>query len=184
MGPIDAIFSLLLREGGRRYGEESVSQLAHALQAATLAEAAGAPPALITAALLHDLGHLLGLGDEGMAGRGIDQRHEHVAADHLARAFAPDVTEPIRLHVDAKRYLCAVDPGYFGTLSPASVTSLGVQGGPFTTAAAEAFARRPEAITATRVRRWDEAAKDPAARTPGLDHFRAALAACRRLHPA
>lgn len=169
---IDAIISLLSTEGARRYGEEAVSQLAHALQCATLAERTGAADGLVVAALLHDIGHLIDGGDAGLARRGIDARHEHSGADYLARWFGLDVTEPVRLHVEAKRYLCRVEADYFDRLSPASVHSLEVQGGIHTPEQADAFAAAPYGQEAARLRQWDEAAKDPAAQTPGLEHFR------------
>ena len=110
--------------------------------------------------------------------QGVDRRHENVAADYLAAWFPPDVTEPIRLHVAAKRYLCAVDGGYFDTLSPASVRSLELQGGVFDGAAAMAFSAQPYAADAASLRRWDDLAKDPDVAPPGLEHYRAIVAQC------
>ena len=117
--------NLLLVEAGRhRYGGEPVSQLEHALQCAYLAQAEGAPDTLITASLLHDLGHLIhDLGDDPAA-QGIDDKHEVRALHTLRRVFGDAVLEPIRLHVDAKRYLCAVDERYHDGLSAASKLSL------------------------------------------------------------
>jgi gamma-butyrobetaine dioxygenase len=178
--PVDAIIAILRDRGGRRYGGERVSQLQHALQAAALAEADGADTPLVAAALLHDVGHLLGDGDEGAAARGIDARHEHVGADWLKQWFGDEVTMPVRLHVDAKRFLCADEPGHFATLSPASVRSLEVQGGPMNADEAARFRSGAHAAAAIRLRRWDEAAKDPQRPTPSLEHFRRHLGACRR----
>ena len=107
--------------------------------------------------------------------RGTDDRHSEQGANWLAQWFGPEVTEPVRLHVDAKRYLCAAEPGYLDQLSPASVYTLGVQGGPMTGAELAAFEARPHAAGACRVRRWDDAAKDPAAEHPPLRHFVALL---------
>ena len=107
-----------------------MSQAEHALQAAELAEREGAPDALVVAALLHDVGHLLDGQDEDLADRGVDGRHEEAGCAWLAAHFGPEVIEPIRLHVAAKRYLCAVDPAYLDGLSPASRLSLSLQGGP------------------------------------------------------
>src|SRR5229473_2670347 len=121
MSPINDIFGRFDRHGADAYGGERVRQLEHALQCATLAESEGAEPRLITAALLHDIGHLIhDLGDSPAA-RGIDDRHELRGREWLARWFGEAVTEPVRLHVNAKRYLTATDPGYFATLSPGSV---------------------------------------------------------------
>lgn len=169
---IDDIMTLLREAGAHRYGDERVSQLAHALQCARRAENEGAPASLVVAALLHDLGHLVGKGDEGAAARGVDRKHEAVAAGYLRGAFAKSVTEPIRLHVAAKQYLCHADAGYLAHLSPASVTSLQVQGGIFDAEAAAAFIARPYAADAVRLRRWDDDAKDPDAATPDLAYYR------------
>jgi phosphonate degradation associated HDIG domain protein len=174
----DEIVPLFEAFGPERYGGEAVNQLAHALQAATIAEAAGANAALIGAALLHDIGHLVDGGDEGMADRGLDWRHEDRGAEWLAAWFPPAVTEPIRLHVTAKRCLCALDAGYWDHLSRASKVSMAVQGGPMTREAAEAFMALPFAEDAIALRRWDDLAKDPEGRTPPLDHFVAILQDC------
>ena len=172
MTPIERIFERFERHGGNDYGSERVRQLEHALQCATLAEADGAAPALITASLLHDIGHLIhDLGNEPAA-RGIDDLHEVLGQAWLARWFDADVTEPVRLHVPAKRYLTATDPSYFATLSAGSVRSLELQGGPFSHDAAAEFIGQPYAVEAVRLRRWDEGAKVPGKATPDLLHFR------------
>lgn len=178
MTPVDEICALYEGQGGRLYGGERVTQLAHALQCAASAEAEDAPPALIAAALLHDIGHLIhGLGPKP-ADRGVDDRHQVGGAEWLRRWFGAAVTEPIRLHVDAKRYLCAVEPGYFEMLSPASIWSLELQGGRFDAGGAELFIRAPHAAEAVRLRRWDEAAKVPELPTPDLRHYGRYLEAC------
>lgn len=177
MNPIDEIFELLERRGGADYGGERLSQLEHALQCAALAEAAGADAALISAALLHDIGHLVHDLGRAPAARGIDDRHEMRGREWLSARFGQAVTEPVRLHVDAKRYLTATDPGYFATLSPGSVRSLELQGGPFSADLAAGFIRLPYAPEAVRLRRWDEDAKVPGKPTPGLKHFRRYLEA-------
>jgi [1-hydroxy-2-(trimethylamino)ethyl]phosphonate dioxygenase len=177
MSPIDRIFERFDRHGGDDYGSDRVRQLEHALQCAALAEAEGAAPSLIAAALLHDIGHLIhDLGDSPAA-RGIDDRHEILGREWLARWFGTAVTEPVRLHVDAKRYLTGTDPDYFATLSPGSVRSLELQGGPFSAAGAADFIAMPHAADAARLRRWDEAAKVPGKATPDLAHFRRYLEA-------
>ncbi len=180
---MDEILGLMLRQGARQYDDEPISQLAHALQCAAWAERAGAPPPLVVAALLHDYGHLVA-ADEAAARHGIDAQHERIGAAALARWFGDDVVAPIRLHVDAKRYLCVAEAGYAAALSPASVRSLALQGGPFTAAGAAEFLARPFAPDAVALRRWDELAKDPDAETPGLDHYRPLLAACASPHPS
>jgi len=154
-----------------RYGLSAVNQLQHALQAATMAEANGEPAALIIAALLHDVGHMVHDLGHDPASDGIDDRHEELGAVWLAERFGPAVVEPVRLHVPAKRYLCAVEPDYFARLSPDSVRSLTLQGGPMTAEEVAAFRANPHHDTAVRLRRLDEAAKDPAAVTPPFAHF-------------
>jgi len=168
---MDELCALLLQAGAHRYGEECVSQLEHALQCAYLAEQEGASSALIIACLLHDIGHLVDGGDAGTTRRGIDARHEERGATFLNRWFGQAVTEPVRLHVAAKRYLCATEATYFAMLSPASVRSLGLQGGTFSAALAKAFMQQPYAREAVALRHWDERAKEPVAYTPELSHF-------------
>jgi gamma-butyrobetaine dioxygenase len=174
--PVTLIARLFASEGAAEYFGEPVTQAAHMLQAGQLAERDGADDALIAAALLHDVGHFTSAvsGQELM--EGTDNRHSHSGADWLGRWFGPQVTEPVRLHVAAKRYLCAVDPGYVRLLSPASVYTLGVQGGPMRGAELAEFAASRYAEAACRLRRWDDAAKDPDVTPPPFDHFRALLA--------
>lgn len=172
---IDRIFETFRRRGGQMYGER-VTQMEHALQAAFAAEQDGAGEALIAAALLHDYGHLIqDLPDA--AERDLDALHQEVGATFLEPFFVAGVTEPARLHVAAKRYLCAVDPAYFHSLSPASVRSLQLQGGPFNHAEVKAFEASPYFIDAVRLRRYDEMGKVPGARTPDLEHYRPCLRA-------
>ena len=163
----------------RRYGLSAIIQLQHALQAAALAEADDAPPATVLASLLHDVGHMIHRLGEDPASRGIDDVHEELGAAWLAERFGPDVSEPVRLHVAAKRYLCAVEPDYFSKLSPDSVRSLGLQGGPMSADEVAAFRRHPQWQEAVRLRRYDEAAKDPKATTPDFDHFLRHVEACK-----
>ncbi|GHJ43088.1 hypothetical protein Cs7R123_04300 [Catellatospora sp. TT07R-123] len=174
--PLDQLADLFAGPGAADYLGEAVSQAAHMLQTASLAEAAGAPDALVAAALLHDVGHFVGEVGGGDLMAGVDNRHSHTGADWLAAWFPEPVTEPIRLHVAAKRYLCAVEPGYREQLSAASEYTLTVQGGPMTAAETAAFEARPGAADAVAVRRWDDAAKDPAAAVPEFGHFRPILA--------
>jgi len=162
---------MIERRGSALYGGEAVTQLQHALQCAQLAETEGAPPALIAAALLHDIGHLLEDGFDEAAQHDEDRRHEDLGNAFLGRWFGPDVTEPVRLHVAAKRYLCAVEPGYLDGLSPASRHSLMLQGGPMSKAEAADFEASPHADDAVRLRRWDDRGKDPAMETATLEHF-------------
>jgi predicted HD phosphohydrolase len=132
MTSVDKILELYDSRGHSEYGGEDVTQLEHALQSALLAEEEQAGPALITAALLHDVGHLLHELPDDAPEQGIDDRHEASAGHFLRKLFPEAVTEPVRLHVAAKRYLCAVDPGYLNELSEPSLVSLRLQGGPMT----------------------------------------------------
>lgn len=177
------ILDLFAHHGQAAYIGEAVSQTEHGLQAAALAEAEGAPPELIVAALLHDIGHLLDARSDSPMKLGVDLEHEDLGAAWMEPHFAPGAVEPVRLHVPAKRYLCAVDPAYLATLSPASVASLQLQGGPMGPVEAEEFRRGPFADAAVRLRRWDDAAKVPGLATPPLEHFVGHLrAALRHVH--
>jgi gamma-butyrobetaine dioxygenase len=165
--------------GGADYSVERVSQSEHALQTARLASLAGAPEPLIVAALLHDIGHLLGDQDEvALARDGRDGRHETRGTALLKRFFRPEMARPVALHVAAKRYLCAVDAGYTEGLSPASTRSLELQGGPLDARQARAFEHRPGWQDAVLLRRWDDAAKVPGLRVPGFGEYRTLLEGC------
>jgi phosphonate degradation associated HDIG domain protein len=169
---VEDILRLFARRGASAYHGEAVSQAEHALQAAELAEQEGAPDAMVVAALLHDVGHLLDGQDEDLAVRGVDGHHEEAGSRWLARHFGPEVIEPIRLHVAAKRYLCAVDPAYLDGLSTASRLSLDVQGGPMEAEERAQFEGGPYYRDAIRLRHWDDTAKVPGLRVPGLEHYR------------
>jgi gamma-butyrobetaine dioxygenase len=175
---IDAIFDLYLTKGQDAYRGETVSQLEHALQAAHAAERAGAPATLVIASLLHDYGHYVHDMDGQDILNGVHDHHDARGADALAAIFPPAVTEPVRLHIEAKRYLCAVDADYLDALSFGSRFSLQVQGGPYSGAEAADFEARPFALEAARVRRWDDAAKVPGQTTPDLEHYRPIALSC------
>lgn len=176
---IEEIVQLLGTRGQKQYGAEAVSQLEHALQCASLAEQSGAPPALVTASLLHDLGHLLHDLGADPAARGTDDVHQYIALPFLRGVFPDSVLEPIRLHVDAKRYLCTVEPGYRESLSFASKRSLELQGGAYTPEQAQNFISLAGAADAVSLRRWDDLAKVPGLQTAGLDHFAGIMAQCQ-----
>ena|SRR5262245_9505675 len=175
MNVIDRLIALFRDRGTGAYFGESVTETEHALQCAYLAEQSGAGRELIAAALLHDVGHLLHGFGEDVAGRGFDAHHEEVGAEWLRRHFRPVVVDPVRLHVDAKRYLCAVEPEYADGLSPASRTSLRLQGGPMAEVEVRGFESEPHFRAAIAVRRWDDAAKVPGLPVPDLEHYRAVL---------
>jgi phosphonate degradation associated HDIG domain protein len=168
---IATIRRLFLDRGHAEYGGEAVSQLQHALQAAHLARQSGAAPSLIAAALLHDIGHLLHDLPEDAAEQGIDDHHEGLAGRWLSRHFGDEVVDPVRLHVAAKRYLCAVEPMYREQLSPPSQLSLQLQGGPMTALEVELFRSSPHHEAAVSLRRWDDEAKDPDADVPEFDSY-------------
>jgi len=183
MDVIADIFDLVGRRGSDAYLGEQVTLSQHMLQAAAEADDARADSALITAALLHDIGHFLHHYDEDCAENGIDSRHEEAGSAWLERHFGPEVTEPVRLHVDAKRYLCAIDASYLQRLSPASVLSLELQGGPYSDEEVREFESHPHSQQAVRLRQWDDAAKDPSRTTPPLEHYRRYIESCLRSQP-
>ncbi len=175
MNVADEICELLSTKGHAAYIGEPVSQLEHALQSAYHTEQSGASEALVVAALLHDFGHLIHKLPEDCADHGIDDRHEALGQAWLRRYFGPEVTEPVRLHVAAKRYLCATDASYLGELSPASVQSLALQGGPFSPQEVTDFEANAHYQAAVELRRWDDLAKVPGMEVLGLEHYRARL---------
>lgn len=174
-GLVDEIFRVFREQGEAQYLGEQVSMTEHMLQSAAAAERDGGPPRLVAAALLHDYGHFVHDLPEDAADHGIDTRHEEVAFAFLERHFGRAVAEPIRLHVAAKRYLCAVEPSYLDELSPASVHSLELQGGPFGAEEVTAFEASPYAEDAVRLRRFDDVGKVPGLDVPGLEHYRPLL---------
>jgi phosphonate degradation associated HDIG domain protein len=172
---VDAIFRVFEEYGSEQYLGEQVSMTEHMLQSAWAARQDGAPPRLVAAALLHDYGHFIHEFPEDAAEHGIDTRHEEVAHAFLSRHFGPEIAEPIRMHVAAKRYLCATDPSYLGELSPASLHSLELQGGPYSIAEVAEFEASPYAEDAVRLRRYDDRGKVAGLETPDLEHYRPVL---------
>jgi [1-hydroxy-2-(trimethylamino)ethyl]phosphonate dioxygenase len=170
MSVLEEIRAAFARRGAETYGE-GVSQLEHALQCGMCAERDGAGAALIAATLLHDIGHLIHDLPADIADQGIDAQHECLGSAWLSRHFGPDVTEPVRLHVAAKRYLATTEAGYFDLLSPASVQSLQLQGGLMSMQERARFAAERFAEEAVKLRRWDDEGKVAGMPTPSLDHF-------------
>jgi phosphonate degradation associated HDIG domain protein len=179
MSALDEIRAAFARRGSETYGE-GVSQLEHALQCALCAERDGAGPALIAATLLHDIGHLIHDLPADIAYQGIDAQHESLGSAWLSRHFGPEVTEPVRLHVAAKRYLATTERGYFDLLSPASVQSLRLQGGLMSMQEHTRFAAERFAEEAVKLRRWDDEGKVVGMATPELGHFERYLKATLR----
>ena len=180
MGIADEVTALFAKRGTSAYFGEQVSVLEHMLQAAHFAEEEGAPPHLVLAALLHDVGHLVDDVPDDLADWHEDAKHEVVGGAWLARRFGPEVSDPVRLHVPAKRYLCATDPSYFNELSPASVVTLKLQGGPMKPDEVAAFEREPRFRDAVRVRKWDDRGKVANLATRSLEEYRGMLEAATR----
>jgi [1-hydroxy-2-(trimethylamino)ethyl]phosphonate dioxygenase len=167
----EQVFAIFARRGAEAYFGERVSMLEHCLQAAHFATLEGAPPRLIVAALLHDIGHLLEDLPNDIADWTSDAHHERVGGHWLAQRFRAEVADPVRLHVPAKRYLCASDASYAARLSPASVQTLKLQGGPMSRAEALAFESERYCRDAIRVRRWDDAGKVAGLKTAALSDY-------------
>jgi phosphonate degradation associated HDIG domain protein len=175
---LKSIRALFDARGGCQYSGEAVSQLEHALQCAHLAEQAGSGAALITAAFLHDVGHMTSPLEGTPTLRGEDDKHQYHGAVALKGAFPEAVLTPIRLHVEAKRYLCAVDAEYWANLSGDSKRSLVLQGGIHSRDEANEFIGQEHAQDAVNLRRWDDLAKVAGRQTPDLDHFLAIAKKC------
>ena len=165
------IIYLFESKGGSMYGGEAVTQLEHALQAADLAKKNHASDSLIAASLLHDVGHLLHDLPEMASEDGIDDVHEDLAARFLKEYFIDAVTEPVKLHVQAKRYLCAVEPGYYESLSQPSKISLALQGGIMVDQEIVEFQKNPFYNDAVSLRKWDDLAKVSNLDCPDLNDY-------------
>jgi phosphonate degradation associated HDIG domain protein len=175
MNITDEILEVFAKRGSGAYFGEDVSMTEHALQAAYFAQSAAAPPSLVVAALLHDVGHLVVDVPDDIADWTEDAHHEEIGSTWLARRFPPEVSEPVRLHVPAKRYLCATDARYFSKLSAASVATLKLQGGPMSAANVALFETERFHKEAVRVRQWDDQGKVARLVTPNLEDYRALI---------
>ena len=180
MNVADEIFAIFERHGSNAYFGERVSMTEHALQAAYFAHQDSAPARLVIAALLHDIGHLLEDIPTDITDWTTDARHEEVGSRWLAMRFGAEISNPVRLHVPAKRYLCAVDPGYVASLSPASVVTLKLQGGPMMPKEIAGFETQDYFNDAVRIRRWDDRGKISGLPTPSLTEYRQLIDALRR----
>ena len=169
---VEYLINLLNVKGAElQYGGEGVSQLEHALQCADIAEQYNGSKEMITSALLHDIGHLLYEGKDPID-KGVDAKHEELAADFLSQYLEPAITMPIRAHVDCKRYLVTKKKKYYNSLSEASKNSLVAQGGPFTIEEAGNFIKKPFMIEAIELRKFDDLAKVKNKKTPPMGHFK------------
>ncbi|MEP6548403.1 MAG: HD domain-containing protein [Gammaproteobacteria bacterium] len=175
MSITDEILAIFSRRGSGAYFGEDVSMTEHALQAAYFAQAAAAPLALVVAALLHDIGHLVEDVPDDLADWTSDAHHEQIGGQWLAKRFRPEVSEPVRLHVPAKRYLLATDEQYFAKLSPASVVTLKLQGGPMSTLEVAKFETERYAKDAVLIRQCDDQGKVAGLKTPGLADYRSMI---------
>ena len=171
----DRLISIYSSRGAAAYFGEAVTTIEHSLQAAHFAQTSDAADALVIAALLHDIGHLIGQAPEDFADWQKDARHEVSGSRWLAAHFGPEVCEPVRLHVPAKRYLCATDPTFMAGLSAASTHTLKLQGGPMAGAEIIAFEAEPFHQDAVLLRRWDDQGKIAGLRAPGFSHYRALI---------
>ena len=169
---IDDLFERLGTRGTGAYGLSDVTQLEHALQAASLARNEGLSDRMVVAALFHDVGHLFEEADTDLAAQGIDDKHEESSADLLAPLFGPDVAEPVRLHVASKRYLCSTESDYYDRLSEDSRLSLTLQGGLLSADEIAAFERNPYYRDGVALRRIDDRAKVAGLPVPDLDSYR------------
>ena len=165
------ILNLFETNGSSMYGGEAVTQLEHALQCAQLARQHNASHELITASLLHDIGHLLHELPNDASDNGIDDMHELLGDRYLQNHFTLGAVEPVKLHVQAKRYLCAIEEGYYEALSEPSKISLQFQGGIMSEEEVSNFEQNQFYKEAVNLRRWDDLAKDPNLVSPTIDSF-------------
>jgi phosphonate degradation associated HDIG domain protein len=177
---VSGIFKIFNEKGHSEYGGEAITQMEHALQTATLARENNASDQLITAALLHDIGHLLHDLPNDAPLHGIDDVHENKAAAFLRKYFPDAVSEPVRLHVAAKRYLATSEPTYYALLSEPSKHSLALQGGLMSVEEVNAFRENPFFYDAVRLRRWDDQAKVENLSTVAVEDFKASVTASLR----
>jgi phosphonate degradation associated HDIG domain protein len=178
MSVADEIFAIFASRGSVAYFGEPVSMTQHCLQAAHCAQLERASTPLIVAALLHDIGHLVVDVPDDIADWTSDAFHERVGSDWLAKRFGPEISEPVRLHVPAKRYLCATRPAYLAKLSPASVITLKLQGGVMSPAEVASFESERFFKEAIRIREWDDSGKVEGSRTRDLVSYRTMIEHC------
>jgi phosphonate degradation associated HDIG domain protein len=172
---VNYIEDIFDRRGAESYLGEDVTMSQHMLQAAQCAEKSGADDSLIVAALLHDIGHYKNEIPETALAKGKNNYHEEAGANFLEDYFPVSVVEPIRQHVAAKRYLCAVKSDYFDRLSPASVHTLNLQGGPMNQEEVKEFEKNDYLEQCINLRYWDEDAKDSDRVCPSFASYRALI---------
>ncbi len=168
---VDFLAGIFESRGGEEYLGEAVTMAEHMLQGATLAEQAGNDEVIIVAALLHDIGHFTSEFGTFSIDDTEDRHHEEAGAEVLQHFFPSVVTDCVRYHVAAKRYLCATRPDYFNRLSQASVHSLELQGGPMDDKEVADFEKNPNLEKIIQVRYLDDAGKRDDMTTPPFSHF-------------
>ena len=168
----EQLWAIYSGRGAHAYFGEVVTTLEHSLQTAHFAQESNAPEALVLAALLHDIGHLIDAAPSDFADWESDARHEVSGGNWLAQRFGPEVSEPVRLHVPAKRYLCATDPSFSAQLSDASVRTLALQGGPMSAGEIAAIRLEPYHRDAIELRHFDDRGKVAGLRTADFAHYR------------
>ncbi len=181
---VEFIAGIFERRGAEEYLGEPVTMAEHMLQGAYLAEADGAPEELVAAALLHDIGHFTSEFGAYSPDDVEDKHHDEAGGELLQHFFPPVIVDCVRLHVSAKRYLCATDPNYFSKLSPASVHTLSLQGGPMNAEEVAEFRRNPHHEQAVRVRLWDEGGKIAGLKTKSFRDYVPLLERVVRRHSA
>ena len=172
---VNLIEDVFRRRGSESYLGEQVTMAQHMLQTAQCAELAGADDSQIVAALLHDIGHYKNEIPETSLAKGVDNFHEEAGANFLEDYFPISVVEPIRQHVAAKRYLCAVKSDYLERLSPASLHTLNLQGGPMNEDEVKEFEKNEHIEESIQLRYWDEEGKNPAREHPPFSYYRALI---------
>ena len=172
---VNHIEDVFTRRGAESYLGEDITMAQHMLQAAQCAEKSGAEDSLIAAALLHDIGHFKNEIPETALAKGNNNFHEEAGANFLEDFFPLSVVEPIRQHVAAKRYLCAVKSDYLDLLSPASVHTLNLQGGPMNKEEVTEFEKNDYLEQCIQLRYWDEEGKDPEREHPPFSYYRALI---------
>lgn len=179
MSFVDELIEIYATRGFETFeGDRITTQTSHGLQTAMIAEEEGAPAEMIVAALLHDIGRIINSKDREITDSGGNAEHEEVARKFLEPYFGPEVTMPIKWHVAAKRYLIATDPAYSRKVSPGSTRSMAGQGGVLEDQEVKAFIEQPYAREGVVLRRWDDRAKSPDAKTPPFEHFVPYIEAC------
>ena len=174
----EEIEKLFSQNSAREYLGEDVTLVEHMLQCATLALEDGASSQMIVAALLHDVGHLLIPDALEQQDSGIDAHHDEVGFDWLAQRFSDEVSIPVKLHVNAKRYLVTTNPEYEKLLSAASVITMRLQGGLMDEGELAEYESQEFADNGIQIRLWDDEGKVRGSEHLPLESFRDHIEIC------